>query len=153
MISKEYECCFKVKDCKPFIDYCISNGYTKTKECYQVREIFRGDGFIARITTDDENGKITQSLDFKEDKRTGELIIVRKESKEMPITDLEAALSILEFLNLKKDNVVKRNRVVYECGDVKFEIDDYFSGEFVIAIEGESSKVDAIYNVVKEFCN
>lgn len=149
LISSEYECCFKSKSAQPFINYCESNGFVKTKSCYQVREIFRGEGFIARITTDEINGKKSLTLDFKEDKRSGELVITRKESEALIITDKNAALSILEFLALKKDNEVKRNRIVYENDLIKFEIDDYFDGCYVIAIEGDSAKVDETYEKVK----
>lgn len=152
-MTSEYEYSFNVLNLDDIISYCESNGYKKTKSCYQVREIFRqkSQGYIARITTDIINETKSMALDFKEDKMTGDVLIERKESKEISFNDREAVLSILEFLGCIKDNEVKRNRVVYEREGVKLELDDYFDNKFVVAIEGERAKADAVFSLLKKF--
>ena len=42
-MAEEYEYSFKVKDIKPYIDYCINNDYEKTGESSQTRILYRKD--------------------------------------------------------------------------------------------------------------
>ena len=152
-MSSEYEYSFNVSNLEDVICYCKDNGFIMTKNCYQVREIFRNkqNGYIARITTDIVNEKVSTVLDFKEDKMTGEVLIQRKESGELVFEDRQSVLSILEFLGCVKDNEVKRNRIVYEKQGVKLELDDYFGGNYVVAIEGDKQKADSVFEILKVF--
>ena len=97
-----------------------------------------------------ENG-ILKSLDFKDDIISDDVLIERRESKDIKFDDLEAVESILDFLNYKKDNTLIRTRLVYKKGNVKFELDNYELPEssFVVAIEGNKEEVDNVYEEVK----
>ena len=106
---------------------------------------------MARITIKGKNGVTKKLLDFKDDIMTDEVLIERRESQSIEFTDEEAVESILNFLEYKKDNTLIRKRYVYKKGNVKFELDDYDAPEkaFVVAIEGEKSEVDKVYEEVK----
>ena len=149
----EYEYSFKVKEIDPYIEYCKNNGYEFIEETNQSRTLYRNTNkTMARITIKEKNNIVKKLLDFKDDNITDDILIERRESKSIEFTDDDAVESILDFLNYKKDNTLIRKRYVYKKGNVKFEIDDYEYPEksYVVAIEGEKSEVDKVYNVVKE---
>lgn len=146
---KEYEYSFKVSSLNPYIDYCKKNNFEFVEETNQSRTIYRNSNkTIARITI--KNG-ILKSLDFKDDIISDDVLIERRESKDIKFDDLEAVESILDFLNYKKDNTLIRTRLVYKKGNVKFELDNYELPEssFVVAIEGNKEEVDNVYEEVK----
>lgn len=146
---KEYEYSFKVSSLNPYIDYCKKNNFEFVEETNQSRTIYRNSNkTIARITI--KNG-ILKSLDFKDDIISDDVLIERRESKDIKFDDLEAVESILDFLNYKKDNTLIRTRLVYKKGNVKFELDNYELPEssFVVAIEGKKEEVDNVYEEVK----
>ena len=146
---KEYEYSFKVSSLNPYIDYCQKNNFDFVEETNQSRTIYRNSNkTIARITI--KNG-ILKSLDFKDDIISDDILIERRESKDIKFDDLEAVESILDFLNYKKDNTLIRTRLVYKKGSVKFELDSYELPEssFVVAIEGNKEEVDKVYEEVK----
>ena len=149
----EYEYSFKVEEIDPYIEYCKNNGYEFIEETNQSRTLYKNTNkTMARITIKEKNGVTKKLLDFKDDIMTDEVLIERRESKSIEFTDDDAVESILNFLNYKKDNTLIRKRYVYKKGNVKFEIDDYEYPEksYVVAIEGEKSEVDKVYNIVKE---
>lgn len=150
----EYEYSFEVKDLQPFIDYCEKNGYKLKEDYCQTRIIYRHKNkTIGRLTISEANGKILKKLDFKDDKLTGDDLIERRETKALEYEDDRVIESILEFLNYKQDNTLKRTRKTYEKGGVKLELDHYFQPRtsFVVAIEGEKEEVDKVYNLVKDW--
>lgn len=144
----EYEYSKVVEDLKKYISYCESNGYILEKKSLQERTLYRNEnGTIARITINDNNDK---ELDFKEDKMPDQELIVRKESLPIKFTDDEVVNSILDILNYKKDNTLKRYRYVYTKDNVKFELDEYLEPEkkCVAAIEGDKELVDIIWKEI-----
>lgn len=145
---KEYEYSKKVDNLDKYIDYCEINGFVLKEKIKQIRTIYRkNDSTIARITINENNGVIKRELDFKEDKLSDEELIVRKESLSLEFDDEKAVLSILDFLNYKKDNTLERTRYVYEKEDAKFEFDEYVKPEKcnVVSLEGEKNKTDRIW--------
>lgn len=149
---KEYEYSFEVKSLQPYIIYCQNNKYTMKDRNEQVRVIYRNTNkTMARITINKNLNKTVKTLDFKDDLLTNDVLIERRESKELNFFDDDAVYSILEFLNYKKDNTLIRTRTVYEKDGVKFELDDYQKPKktFVVAVEGEKEKVDKIYEDIK----
>ena len=79
-------------------------------------------------------------------------LIERRESLPINFDDEKAVESILEFLHYSKDNTLIRTRYVYEKNNVKFEIDEYEQPRktFVVAVEGEKTQVDAVYNEIQK---
>ena len=152
---KEYEYSFKVKDIKPYIDYCEKNNYKLISENRQIRELYRSQNkILARITTKINDSGIEKLLDFKDDNNTDDILKVSRETIPLIIKDdnIDAVNSILEILGYKKDKILNRTRVVYQKEGVKFELDSYVSPDimFVVGIEGENEKVDNIYKEVVE---
>lgn len=148
----EYEYSFEVKDWQPFIDFCEKNNYKLKEEFNQTRIIYRNKNkTMARLTINENNEKIIKQLDFKDDKLTENDLIERRETRALIFEDDSAVQSMLDFLNYKKDNTLKRMRKIYEKNGVKFELDHYSQprNSFVVAIEGEKVEVDKIYNIVK----
>lgn len=114
--------------------------------------IFRNENkTMARITENTCSSWTSTILDFKEDKLGESPLSIRRESKAMEISDMEATLSILDFLGYKKDNTLRRNRWVYTKGDITIEIDEYLEPEasFVLSIEGNDyDAVDVLYHEI-----
>lgn len=150
----EYEYSFKVNNLNPYIEYCKENEYEFVEETNQSRTIYRNKNkTMARITIKVKNGVTKKLLDFKDDIMTDEVLIERRESQSIEFTDEKAVESILNFLEYKKDNTLIRKRYVYKKENVKFELDDYDAPEkaFVVAIEGEKSEVDKVYqDIIKK---
>ena len=150
---KEYEYSYNVTNLKPYIEYCEKNAYEKVEETKQIRIIYRKeDKTMARITIKTKNGIKVKELDFKQDLLNGNDLIERKESMALKFEDEEAVISMLDFLNYKKDNTLDRKRIVYEKGNVKFEFDDYVEPRkaYVVAFEGNPQEVDEVYLELKE---
>ena len=152
---KEYEYSFKVKDIKPYIDYCEKNNYKLISKNRQIRELYRNQNkILARITTKISDNETEKLLDFKDDNDTSDILKVSRETIPLIIKDdnIDAVNSILEILGYKKDKILNRTRMVYQKDDVKFELDSYTSPDimFVVGIEGENEKVDIIYKEVIE---
>ena len=150
----EYEYSFKVKELEPYITYCEENGYRKTKDIEQEGKEFKGpDKTVARIKIlKQKNGEVSKVLDFKEDDESAVLIKNRRESLPLEFEDENAVMSVLEFLGYTKPNgFYTRTRIVYEKGNVKFEMDFYHeSKNKVMAIEGEKEQVDKVYEQIKD---
>lgn len=145
----EFEYCFKVHNLEKVIDYLKEEGFSLLSANKQIRTIFQGNGFIARITKDYIDDNIYYSLDFKEDKITEEFTI-RKESLPLSFTDEKAALSIIEFLGYPLKNEVTRFRWVLVKDEVKCELDEYSFGDKVVAVEGDNEKAEIVYKKLKE---
>ena len=148
MENKEYEYSFKVKDIVPYIKFCEDNNFIKVEESLQKRTLYRKeDKTMARITIKEIDKVISKYLDFKDDILTDEVLIERRETLSIRFEDDEAVESILNFLGYKQFNILDRKRIVYEKGNVKFEIDHYSSPEemYVVAVEGEKDDVDKVY--------
>lgn len=148
---EEYEYSFKVKNIKPYVDYAIKNGFKLIGSNKEIRDLYTGDGTIlARITTREDN----IVLDFKSGDDTGKILHVRKESLPLSIKkkDLDTIKSIIDVLGYKQIKHLVRERVVYEKGNVRFEIDDYKEPEVmkVVAVEGSKEEVDKVYELLKE---
>ena len=155
-MAEEYEYSFKVKDIKPYIDYCINNDYEKTGESSQTRILYRNiNKTMARMTTKENNGKKKTVLDFKDDNESSEVLKISRETIPLVINDenKEAIDSILDMLEYRKDKALIRNRFVYEKNNVTFEIDEYTSPEimYVVAVEGKKSEVDKFYKEIELF--
>ena len=148
---KEYEYSFKVDGLDKYIEYCQTNGYEFLEETNQIRIIYRNTNkTIARLTTNIKSGAVTKKLDFKDDILSDSVLIERRESLPIEVSNDEVVESILDFLNFKKDNTLKRIRTVYKKDNVTFELDTYEAPEktFVVAIEGEKEEVDKVYEEV-----
>ncbi len=149
---KEYEFSFKVNDLNPYKNYCSNNNYQLVEETRQTRTIYRNTNrTIARITIKEEKGNIKKEIDFKEDILSDEILIERRESLPLEFNDDKTIESILNFLGYKKDNTLKRTRIIYRKDNVTFELDDYQYPEkaYVVAIEGKKEEVDKVYNDIK----
>ena len=145
----EYEYSFKVNSIEKYIDYCNNNDYKLIDKVKQTRTLYRNSNkTMARITINKYENNTKMFLDFKEDNLTDNILKIRKESLPLEFNDMESVNSILEFLDYKKDITLIRTRIIYEKGNVKFEIDEYESPEVynVVAIEGEKEAVDKVYN-------
>lgn len=153
MENKEFEYSFKVTKLEPFFDYCKKNGYIEIETNKQTRILYKKpDKTMARLTIKETENGIKKELDFKQDLMSNEVLIQRKESKAIPYENDEAVLSIIEFLEYKKDTVLCRTRSVLQKGTVKFEIDAYSSPEqiYVVAIEGEEKEVTNVYQEIEK---
>jgi hypothetical protein len=151
MANIEYEYSFKVESVKPYIEYCENNGYALTSKTYQNRVVYENkhnDKIIARITKTKSNGEEKEVFDCKNVGTEHKDLKISNESIPMTITNENRGIikSILEVLDFSVGANNTRNRYVYEKGSVKFEIDDYIEPKAqVIAIEGEKSQVDKVY--------
>ena len=153
-MQKEYEYSSKVKDVKPFIEYCKRNGYKLESEFEQKRVLYKNDsGVLARVTTNNfNNGDCKVFLDFKDENESGDTLKVSRESGKIDVTDnMDFTNSMLTMLNFKLHKELKRTRYVYTKENVKFEIDDYKQPEMqVVGIEGNKEQVDIVYNKLEE---
>lgn len=149
---KEHEYSFNVKDLGPYIDYCKSNNYELIEENNQTRILYRNTNqTMARITIKESDNKIRKTLDFKDHILSDEVLIERRESLPLDFKDDKIIESILNFLEYKKDNTLKRKRIIYKKNEVIFELDDYEYPEkaYVVAIEGKKDEVDKVYSEIK----
>lgn len=145
----EYEYSFEVKSLDKYIEYCENNGYKKVSQKKEKRIIYRNENkTIARITIEDDKDAL---LDFKDDILSEEVLIERRETPKLYIDDMNTVLKILEFLKYYKDNVLERERIVYQKGEVNFELDTYSEPRksYVAAIEGEKEEADKVYKELK----
>lgn len=154
----EYEYSFKVKELKPYIEYCIKNGFEKVEQSSQVRILYTSKNkILARITTKECDGKIKTVLDFKDEDGSEKVLKALRETipLELKESDMESVRSILDILGYKKYKELIRKRIVYKKDKAIFEIDDYLSPEImhVVAIEGEKNQVDKIYNDINKKIN
>ena len=141
----EYEYSFEVKSLDKYIEYCENNNYKKVSQKKEKRIIYRNENkTIARITIEDDKDAL---LDFKDDILNDQVLIERRETPKLYIDDMNTVLKILEFLKYNKDNVLERERVVYEKGGVSFELDTYSAPRksYVVAIEGKKEEADKVY--------
>lgn len=152
-MNKEYEYSFKVKDIRPFINYCINNSYELKKEYEQIRTLYKNGGKImARITKNIFKDREEEILNFKDDNLSDGVLKVSKESKDLIITNenREFVKSLLEILELSETKKLIRKRYVYTSNNVIFEIDEYTNPLMnVVAIEGLKDEVDTVYNDLK----
>lgn len=153
-MNKEYEYSFKVKDIKPFINYCLSNDYTIEDEYEQTRILYKNGGKVmARITKNCYKDGDVEILNFKDDNLNSNILKVSRETKDLVITDenCDFVKSLLDILELKEEKKLLRKRYVYKKNNVVFEIDNYIEPKMnVVAIEGNKDEVDVIYNELKD---
>ena len=147
----EYEYNYKVDDIGCVTKFCEENGFalvSKTSENRVVFENKQNRKIISRLTTTfGESDKVTV-WDFKNVGKNDNLLKVSKESGTMKLDEagIKIARSMLEVMDFEKSADNLRTRYVFEKGDVKFEIDDYTRPEMkVVAIEGEKTQVDKVY--------
>ena len=149
-MHEEYEYSFKVKSLDEFINYCTINKYRKIEDYKQVRTLYKnGSKVMARITKNIYEDKTLEILNFKENNLDDNVLTISNETEDLIITkeNRKFVNSLIEILNLDKIKVLKRNRVVYKKGNVKFEIDEYISPKMkVVAIEGLKKDVDRVYS-------
>lgn len=152
-MNQEYEYSFKVKEIKPFIDYCKNNNYELKKEYDQIRTLYKNSGKVmARITKNTYKDKKIEILNFKDDNLGDSVLKVSRESKDLRITDenREFVQSLLEILELKESKKLIRKRYVYVYNNVVFELDKYTNPSMnVVAIEGKKDQVDSVYDDLK----
>lgn len=152
---EEYEYSFEVARIEPYIEYCEKNSYELCKSNTQKRivyENFYNKNMLARITTEIENNNEITKIDFKNVGKNEKDLKVSNESIPMLITseNIDMIESILEVLRFEKASELKRERYVYIKNNVKFEIDKYIEPIMnVVAIEGEKSLVDSVYQEIK----
>ncbi|MDD3340846.1 MAG: hypothetical protein PHN72_01400 [Bacilli bacterium] len=158
MNQTEYEYSFKVTDIEPFIEYCIKNEYEKVEETKQTRVLYKKpDKTMARVTTKEKNNQSTTFLDFKEDGLSDNVLGINRETGMLKVENMDVVEDILSFLQYKKEVTLKRNRAIYQKGEVVFEIDNYTEPEamYVVAVEGLPKEVDPVYedvqNKLKEY--
>ncbi len=151
---KEYERSFKVKSILPFLEYCRKNGYKEFDVVIQNRVVYENkncEHIIARITTETIKGQEKTIFDCKNVNRKKQNLNISSESLPMELNSenlkiIKSVLDVLEF-KIAADNL--RTRYVFEKDGVKFEIDDYTRPEMkVVAIEGEQTAVEKVYNDV-----
>lgn len=150
----EYEYSFKVKDIKPFINFCEKDGYKKDKEIFQIRILYTNNNkILARITNNQMEKEQISYLDFKEENESKKILKLSQESQILEINDKnkEFVNSILKIFKFIKSKELKRKRYIYIKNHVKFEIDDYLQPKMkVVAIEGDKNQVDKVYEDIKE---
>ena len=151
-MEKEYEYSMKVKDIKPFINYCKKNNYNLINKTTQKRVLYRNDNkILARVTTIQEDKSKNIFLDFKDENESDDTLKISRESCKIDVTGkmnfVNAVLSMLEFDFYKE---LDRVRYVYTKDKVIFEIDEYLKPEMkVVGIEGNKEEVDKIYKVLE----
>ena len=151
-MEKEYEYSMKVKDIKPFINYCKKNNYNLINKTTQKRVLYRNDNkILARVTTIQEDKSKNIFLDFKDENESDDTLKISRESGKIDVTGkmnfVNAVLSMLEFDFYKE---LDRVRYVYTKDKVIFEIDEYLKPEIkVVGIEGNKEEVDKIYKVLE----
>lgn len=151
-MEKEYEYSMKVKDIKPFINYCKKNNYNLINKTTQKRVLYRNDNkILARVTTIQEDKSKNIFLDFKDENESDDTLKISRESGKIDVTGkmnfVNAVLSMLEFDFYKE---LDRVRYVYTKDKVIFEIDEYLKPEMkVVGIEGNKEEVDKIYKVLE----
>lgn len=151
-MEKEYEYSAKVKDIKPFINYCIENNYELISKNTQKRILYRNnDKILARVTIIKKGESKKIFLDFKDENESDDILKISRESGKIDVTNnmdfVNAALSMLNFDLYKK---LDRVRYVYSKNNVTFEIDEYIEPKMkVVGIEGAKEEVDKIYDALK----
>lgn len=149
---KEREYSVIVKDLEKSQEYCLSNGFCLVSSSEQIRTIYKKpDKTMARITEEKNGEDVKIFLDFKEDKLTGNPLTIRRESKALLIEDIDATLSILDFLDYKKATVLHRNRWVYTKSEIVCEIDLYDNKEKTIVVSMEGEDYDGVDEFYKNF--
>lgn len=149
---KEREYSLIVYDLDKSKMFCVDNGFLLLSSSEQIRTIYKKpDKTMARITEEKNEDGTRVFLDFKEDKLTGNPLTIRKESKSLSISDIDAVLSILDFLDYKKVNVLYRNRWVYSMGKIICEIDLYDNEEKTIVVSIEGDDYDGVDDFYKKF--
>jgi adenylate cyclase class IV len=151
----EYEYSFKVDKLEPYIKYCLELGFEKVEESSQIRTLYRNENkILARITTKETNGVSVTNIDFKDEDDSEKLLKVSRETIPLEIDNKNkySIMSILDILGYFKHKELNRKRIVYEKGNIIFEIDDYTLPEImhVIAIEGKKEEVDKIFLDISE---
>ena len=153
-MNEEYEYSFKVKSIKEFIDYCKKNKYRKIADYKQVRTLYKNGGKImARITKNIYEDRTVELLNFKDDNLNNNILSVSRESLDLLITkeNKKFVKSLISILDLNDEKVLKRHRMVYKKGHVKFEIDEYTIPKMkVVAIEGDKEQVDNVYKELED---
>lgn len=150
----EYEYNFKVDDIGVVTKFCKENGFvlvSKTSENRVVFENKQNRKIISRLTTTFGESKKVTVWDFKNVGKNDNLLKVSKESEAMVLDEsgIKIARSMLEVMDFEQSADTLRTRYVFEKGDVKFEIDDYTRPQMkVVAIEGEKSQVDKVYQML-----
>lgn len=134
--------------------FCEENGFvlvSKTSENRVVFENKQNRKIISRLTTTFGESKKVTVWDFKNVGKNDNLLKVSKESEAMVLDEsgIKIARSMLEVMDFEQSADNLRTRYVFEKGDVKFEIDDYTRPQMkVVAIEGEKSQVDKVYQMI-----
>ena len=147
----EYEYNFKVDDISVVTKFCEKDGFvlvSKTSENRVVFENKQNRKIISRLTTTFGESDEVIVWDFKNVGKNDNLLKVSMESETMKLDEagIKIARSMLEVMDFEKSADNLRTRYVFEKGDVKFEIDDYTRPEMkVVAIEGEKTQVDKVY--------
>lgn len=147
----EYEYNFKVDDISVVTKFCEKDGFvlvSKTSENRVVFENKQNRKIISRLTTTFGESDEVTVWDFKNVGKNDNLLKVSMESETMKLDEagIKIARSMLEVMDFEKSADNLRTRYVFEKGDVKFEIDDYTMPEMkVVAIEGEKTQVDKVY--------
>lgn len=150
----EYEYNFKVDDIGCVTKFCEENGFvlvSKTSENRVVFENKQNRKIISRLTTTFGKSEKVTVWDFKNVGKNDNLLKVSKESEAMVLDEsgIKIARSMLEAMDFEQSADNLRTRYVFEKGDVKFEIDDYTRPQMkVVAIEGEKSQVDKVYQML-----
>ena len=156
---EEYEYSFKVDNISFYIKYCEDNSYKLISKCIQNRIVYENiynKNLIARITKEIKDNIETTLFDCKNVSENNKLLKISNESIPIVIDDsnrkeIDSLIKVLGFL-LVSD--LERIRYEYVLDDVKFEIDEYIKPKMnVVAIEGNKSKVDNIYNEIKKYCD
>ncbi len=152
-MEKEYEYSTKVKDIKPFIDYCKENNYKLINKTTQKRILYKNNNrILARVTTIKDNKSKNIFLDFKDENESNDILKISRETGKINVTDnlnfVNALLSMLEFKFYKE---LDRVRYVYTKDKVTFEIDEYLKPKMkVVGIEGNKEDVDKVYNILED---
>ena len=150
----EYEYNFKVDDISVVTKFCEKDGFvlvSKTSENRVVFENKQNRKIISRLTTTFGESDEVTVWDFKNVGKNDNLLKVSMESETMKLDEagIKIARSMLEVMDFEKSADNLRTRYVFEKGDVKFEIDDYTRPQMkVVAIEGEKSQVDKVYQML-----
>lgn len=77
-------------------------------------------------------------ITYKDPAKSSEMTV--REEIEIKVDDYKTAISLLEKLNFKKDDVFKKHRIHYELGNIHFELDTLENVPTYLEIETQTEK-------------
>ena len=152
----EYEYSFKVKDEKPFEDFCRRKKYKKIQEVFQTRILYKSyTKILSRVTINEKENETEVFFDLKEENEPKDHLKKSQGITNIKVTEENKGFvnSILRMYKYSKGEELKRKRSIYEKNNVRFKIDNYLYPKMkVVVIEGDIIGVDKVNKEIKHLC-